>query len=103
MLLEASVQYTSSQPMQHRHSRLGVTLFLVYLAFYAGFVLLAAFSPETLERTPLAGVNLAIWYGFALIVAAFVLALIYGWARRTPQAPPGEPIRNSQSEIRNPQ
>ena len=68
--------------MQHRHSRRGITLFFVYLAFYAGFVMLAAFSPETLERTPLAGVNLAIWYGFALIVAALVLALIYGWFSR---------------------
>jgi uncharacterized membrane protein (DUF485 family) len=28
-------------------------------------------------------VNLAIWYGFALIVVALVLALIYGWVCRT--------------------
>ena len=34
-----------------------------------------------MEATPLAGVNLAIWYGFGLIVAALVLALIYGWVR----------------------
>jgi uncharacterized membrane protein (DUF485 family) len=54
-------------------------LFGVYLAFYSGFVGLAAFSPETMETTPLAGVNLAIWYGFGLIVAAIVLALVYGW------------------------
>ena len=33
-------------------------------------------------RRAFAGVNLAIWYGFALIVVAFVLALIYGWACR---------------------
>lgn len=64
--------------MANSNARLGLVLFFVYLAFYAGFVLLAAFSPETMERTPWAGVNLAIWYGFALIVAAFVLALIYG-------------------------
>jgi hypothetical protein len=29
-------------------------------------------------RTPWAGVNLAIWYGFALIVVAFAIALVYG-------------------------
>jgi hypothetical protein len=33
-----------------------------------------------MERTPFAGVNLAIWYGFGLIVAAIFLALVYGWA-----------------------
>jgi uncharacterized membrane protein (DUF485 family) len=64
--------------MINRNSRFGLALFFVYLAFYAGFVLLAAFSPATLERMPWAGVNLAIWYGFALIVAAFILALLYG-------------------------
>ena len=49
---------------------------------YGGFVLLAAFSPQTMEATPLAGVNLAIWYGFGLIGAAILLALVYGWACR---------------------
>ncbi|MBA3481950.1 MAG: DUF485 domain-containing protein [Pirellulales bacterium] len=64
--------------MPNSNARLGVILFFVYLAFYAGFVLLAAFSPATMQRTPWAGVNLAIWYGFALIAAAFALALLYG-------------------------
>jgi uncharacterized membrane protein (DUF485 family) len=50
--------------------------------FYGGFVLLAAFSPDSLAVLPWAGVNLAIWYGFALIIVALVLALVYGWACR---------------------
>ena len=66
-----------------RASRIGLWLFAVYLVLYGGFVLLAAFSPQSMEVTPLAGVNLAIWYGFGLIVAALVLALIYGWACRS--------------------
>jgi uncharacterized membrane protein (DUF485 family) len=73
--------------MPHGSTRLGLFLFAVYLALYSGFVLLAAFAPQAMEATPLAGVNLAIWYGFGLIAAALVLALIYGWARRLgPQA-----------------
>lgn len=68
--------------MQTRNTRLGHWLFAVYLFFYIGFVLLAAFSPQTMEAQPFAGVNLAIWYGFGLIVAAFALALVYGWACR---------------------
>ena len=68
--------------MANRNARIGLILFVVYLAFYAGFVLLAAFSPATMARTPWAGVNLAIWYGFALIAAALILALFYGWLFR---------------------
>ena len=63
-------------------------LFLVYLAFYAGFVGLNAFAPRQMETTPLFGVNLAILYGCGLIVAAMVLALIYCWQCRTDQVIP---------------
>jgi hypothetical protein len=31
-----------------------------------------------MDVVPAAGVNLAIWYGFALIVVALLLALVYG-------------------------
>jgi uncharacterized membrane protein (DUF485 family) len=71
-----------TSPMQTRNSRLGLALFAVYLLFYGGFVLLAAFSPDSLAVLPFRGVNLAIWYGFGLIVLALVLALIYGWVCR---------------------
>jgi uncharacterized membrane protein (DUF485 family) len=64
--------------MQPSISRLGLALFGVYLVLYGGFVALSAFAPWALEWTPLAGVNLAILYGFGLIVSAFVLALAYG-------------------------
>lgn len=65
--------------MPSKNTRTGYILFLVYLAFYGGFVFLNAFSPDTMERTPFAGVNLAILYGFALILLAFGLAILYGW------------------------
>jgi uncharacterized membrane protein (DUF485 family) len=64
--------------MASRNSRIGQVLFLVYLLFYGGFVGLSAFSPATMEATPVAGVNLAVLYGFALIALAFILALLYG-------------------------
>lgn len=65
--------------MTSRNSRLGLSLFAVYLVLYIGFVLLNTFAPHTMEATPWAGINVAIWYGFALILAAIVLALIYGF------------------------
>lgn len=65
-----------------RNSRYGVILFTVYLLLYAAFVLLNTFVPEVMDRVPFAGINLAIWYGFGLIAAALVLALIYSWLCR---------------------
>lgn len=63
---------------QRANSRLGLRLFAVYLALYLGFVLTSAFSASTMEREVFAGLNLAVVYGFALIVGALVMALIYG-------------------------
>lgn len=64
--------------MATRNARIGLILFAIYLVFYAGFVLLNTFSAETMRSTPVAGVNLAILYGFALIITAFVMAMLYG-------------------------
>jgi len=53
-------------------------LFVIYLFLYGGFVFVNAFAPDVMEATPIAGVNLAILSGFGLIVAALVLAALYG-------------------------
>jgi uncharacterized membrane protein (DUF485 family) len=64
--------------MPEPKGNLGLILFAIYLVLYGGFVVLNAFFPASMEATPLAGVNLAIWYGLGLIVAALGLALVYG-------------------------
>lgn len=68
---------------QARNSRLGLALFFLYAIVYAAFVLVAAFQPDLMRRTPLGGVNLAILCGFGLIVGAFLLSISYGWLCRT--------------------
>ena len=65
-----------------KRARHGLVLFLIYLALYVGFMLLNVLDPKVMESTPIAGLNLAILYGFALIAAAFVLALVYAWLCR---------------------
>ena len=65
--------------MHSQNTRFGLILFFLYLLLYGGFVLLNTFSPSTMEATPIAGVNVAILYGVGLIIAALVLALIYGF------------------------
>ncbi len=54
----------------------GVWMFLLYTVIYAGFVFINVYSPELMERDVL-GVNLAVVYGFGLIVFAMIQALIY--------------------------
>lgn len=60
------------------NTRLGIVLFAIYLALYLGFVLINAFAATVMETPVVAGLNLAIVYGFGLIVAALVMALVYG-------------------------
>jgi uncharacterized membrane protein (DUF485 family) len=64
--------------IRDRNTRLGLRLFLLYALFYLAFVLVNAFAPAWGEWKVIAGLNLAVTWGFALIVFAFVLALIYG-------------------------
>ena len=64
--------------MDKRNTRIGQALFVVYLFLYGGFVFLNAFAADIMEKIPFAGVNLAIVYGFGLIIAAILLAFLYG-------------------------
>ena len=74
------------QPTIDRNARLGRNLFFVYLLCYVGYVVLATTSPEAMRFITFGGVNVAIAYGFALIVLALVLALIYSWMCRNQAA-----------------
>ncbi|MAV35390.1 MAG: hypothetical protein CMJ59_08015 [Planctomycetaceae bacterium] len=65
--------------METRNARLGMGLFVIYLVLYGTYVFMNAFSARTMEATPIAGVNLAILFGFGLILAALMLALVYGF------------------------
>jgi len=66
-------------PEEIFNARLGIGLFFIYLAIYAGFVLLSAFDPDVMAKPMdlFGGLNVAIGYGMGLILAAFVLAAVY--------------------------
>ena len=68
----------AADPSPPAISRLGRGLFFFYTAIYTGFVLLAAFATDIMDRPAIAGLNVAVVYGFGLIVLAFVLSVIYG-------------------------
>ena len=63
-------------------ARLGVRMFLLYCAVYAGFVAINLVSPTMMERTVLWGMNLAVVYGMGLILFAVLLAIAYDLACR---------------------
>lgn len=64
-------------PDQPPMSRLGLALFWVYVLLYGGFMAVVLVRPATLTLRPFGGVNLAITWGMGLILAAFVLALVF--------------------------
>lgn len=66
-----------------RNARTGLMLFFPYLIFYSGFVVLNTFAPQRMGEPVIAGLNLAVVYGFALIVGAFVLSIVYVWLCRS--------------------
>ena len=68
---------------ERRNARAGLILFAVYLAFYAGFVLVNAFAPWVMDAT-VGRLNVALVAGFALIFGAVVLAVVYAMLCRTP-------------------
>jgi uncharacterized membrane protein (DUF485 family) len=57
-------------------TRLGVIMFLVYAVVYASFIGINVFAPAWM-RVDVGSLNVAIVFGFALIVLAVVLAFVY--------------------------
>ena len=57
--------------------RVGIVMFLIYAIIYAGFVIINVSKPDLMDTMIFSGLNLAVVYGFGLIIFALVLALIY--------------------------
>ncbi len=58
-------------------SKLGVKLFIVYSTIYVIFVAMNVVTPETMEIEAVLGLNLAVSYGFFLILLAIVMGVVY--------------------------
>ncbi len=62
-----------------RKAKLGVKLFIVYTIVYSGFVVIGLTKPELMGLELIGGQNVAIIYGFGLIVLAIVMGFIYNY------------------------
>jgi uncharacterized membrane protein (DUF485 family) len=67
-------------------SRLGLALFGLYATFYAAFVAINLLAPGLMELPLFWGINFAVVYGFVLIIAALILAVIYDALCRAQEA-----------------
>ena len=62
-----------------KKAKLGVKLFFVYTIIYAGFVVIGLTKPELMGLEFIGGLNIAIVYGFALIILAIVMGFVYNF------------------------
>jgi uncharacterized membrane protein (DUF485 family) len=62
-----------------RKTRLGIWMFVLYLIVYSIFVAIGVANYEAMSKIVFLGLNLAVTYGFGLIVLAIIMGLIYNW------------------------
>ena len=79
-MLHEPAQKTGPDPAFLYKRRLGAWMFLLYALVYAGFVVINLVRPGAMEIVLFGGLNLAVVYGFGLIIFALFLALIYSRA-----------------------
>lgn len=58
-------------------TRIGIYLFVAYGIIYTLFVLLNTVLPASMKIIVLYGMNLAVFYGFSLIILAIIMSVIY--------------------------
>jgi uncharacterized membrane protein (DUF485 family) len=64
-------------PASEVKKKIGIRMFIAYGIVYAGFVLINTFIPRVMGIPVLFGLNLAVTYGFGLILLAIISGLIY--------------------------
>lgn len=78
-MLHESIQNQEEDKAAPRKAKLGVKLFIVYTLVYSGFVIIGLSKPEWMGMEMLGGQNLAIIYGFSLIILAIIMGFIYNY------------------------
>ncbi|OGK11348.1 MAG: hypothetical protein A2W80_05065 [Candidatus Riflebacteria bacterium GWC2_50_8] len=76
-MLHKPAEQSGKDPAAKFKTALGVKMFIGYALFYAGFIGINLISPLMMEKEAFMGMNLAVTYGFGLIVFALILAVIY--------------------------
>ena len=76
-MLHEPAQPTREDNASPYKTRIGVWMFVAYALIYVSFIAINVIDPLLMETIVFAGLNLAIVYGFGLIVLAIILAIIF--------------------------
>ena len=77
MLHEPAAETTEKDRAIGYKTRLGAWMFFLYALVYLGFILINIIKPVLMEKQIIFGLNLAVVYGFGLIILSIIMALIY--------------------------
>ena len=72
------------ETVERHNARVGMALFIAYLAVYAAYMVVNVLAPEWMDVVPFWGLNLAVLWGMGLIVGALILSIIYMLLCRVP-------------------
>ncbi|MBI9017599.1 MAG: DUF485 domain-containing protein [Phycisphaerae bacterium] len=76
-MLHEPAQQAKPDPASAYKTRLGVQMFILYCIVYVGFVAINVIKPTLMENIICCGLNMAVVYGFGLIIFAMILAMIF--------------------------
>ena len=77
-----------------KKSKLGIRLFFIYLIVYSIFVAIGVADYTLMGKIVLGNQNLAVVYGFGLIIFAIIFGLYYNW-----QCTKYENLMNKEEEL----
>lgn len=78
-MLHEPARETGTDKAAAKKAKLGVKMFFAYTLIYAGFVLIGLTNPGLMGLKVVNHQNLAIVYGFGLIVLAIIMGFIYNY------------------------
>jgi uncharacterized membrane protein (DUF485 family) len=71
-----AVEWKEDKSLMYKE-KIGVFLFIIYCIIYFGFIIINTVAPKLMELKMFLGLNLAVVYGFGLIIIAIIMGLIY--------------------------
>jgi uncharacterized membrane protein (DUF485 family) len=75
-----TITVRATERSERMKQNFGLALCLIYAVVYATFVFISLYDVTLMDTVMPFGLNLAVFYGFGIILFALVLALIYSQA-----------------------
>ena len=68
---------SGKDPASEIKKKIGIRMFIAYAIVYAGFIIINTLVPKLMGKEVVLGLNLAVTYGFGLILVAIISGMIY--------------------------